>query len=157
MPWYGLFLLSLWLKTPGSPLSQSYPYQGIRVNLAGFVFLAVQKTLARAWRQPLINIAEVKQRLMGIMVHEKLSSILEDTHTHYLKVWSLWIDFTAQTTIDHNLLSLWILFGHKWWLVRHPRFAHEGPLFPSPLFSFLSLSSQVSSSPLSLYLFLIPL
>lgn len=47
-------------------------------KLVGFVFLVVQQTLARAWRQPFLNFTEVKQRLMGTVVHEKLISIPND-------------------------------------------------------------------------------
>lgn len=35
--------------------------------------------LARAWHQQFLNIAKVKQRLMGTMMYEKLNSILNDT------------------------------------------------------------------------------
>lgn len=55
-------------------------------KLMRFVFLAARQALARVWRQPYINSAEVKQKLMGIMVHEKCTSILKDYHAKFIKV-----------------------------------------------------------------------
>lgn len=39
-------------------------------------------------QQPFLNFAGVQQWLMGTMVHEKLTSILEETQAKFLKFWA---------------------------------------------------------------------
>lgn len=59
----------------------------IQRRLVGFVFLADWQTLAKAWRPPFLNFAEVQQKLMGTLVHETLTSILKDSHAKFQIVW----------------------------------------------------------------------
>lgn len=44
--------------------------------MLGFVFLTARQALAKAWKQTSIPFSEVKQRLLGTMIHEQLTSFL---------------------------------------------------------------------------------
>lgn len=46
---------------------------------------------------------------METIVHEKLTSILEDSHAKFLKVWDPWISYNTHLGIDRSLLSMWRL------------------------------------------------
>lgn len=82
--WTRVYSLIRWILNallacnPGKPcyISRSPYLTKAQRRLIGFVFLAAQQMLEKTWRQPYPNISEVKQWLMGIMVHEKLISIL---------------------------------------------------------------------------------
>lgn len=79
-------------------------------KLVGFVFLVARHTLAKPWIQKSITFSEVKQHFLGTMVHKKLTSILTDNHTKFLKVWEPWLYYIKYLNIDHSLLSLQYLF-----------------------------------------------
>lgn len=72
-------------------------------KLITFIFLATCQTIAKVWGQPSLNM-KVKQQIMGTMYHKISTSILNDTH--YLKIWTLWLEYNRNLNLDHSLLSL---------------------------------------------------
>lgn len=69
------------LATSGRPCytNQSYPYQGIGGSWWGLCSWLPGKPSLECGDSLSFIFAEVKLRLMGIIVHEKLMSIQEDT------------------------------------------------------------------------------
>lgn len=63
-------------------------------KLATYLFIAAKRTIARAWKKPSVSFAEVKNSLTTLMIHEKMSSILHDSHAKFLKVWAPWWSYT---------------------------------------------------------------
>lgn len=59
-------------------------------KLATYLFIAAKHAIARAWRKPLVVFAEVKSILTILMLHEKMTSVLHDSHAKFLKVWNPW-------------------------------------------------------------------
>lgn len=53
------------------------------------IFIDTKPTIARAWKTPTLNFEAVKNRLNDIMVKEKLTAKLINTHDTFLKVWHL--------------------------------------------------------------------
>lgn len=100
-----------WSSISAWPLISGNPYFALTnfnsfwepAKLVSFVFLAAHQMLARAWHQQFLPFKEVKQRLMGIMVHETLTSILNDID---LRVWDPWISYNAGLNQDCALLCL---------------------------------------------------
>lgn len=71
-----------------------------------FELLADRQRLVKVWKQSTINFTEVKQRMMDIMVHEKLTEILNDTLAKFLNVWTPWLDYDSHMNPDRSLPSL---------------------------------------------------
>lgn len=49
-------------------------------QLALHLFAATKVTIARAWKTPILSFEAVKRQMINIMVSEKLTAILLDTH-----------------------------------------------------------------------------
>lgn len=66
-------------------------------ELVTFLFIAAKHAIARAWKRPATLFAEVKSILTILMINEKMTSILRDTHAKVLKVWALWWSYDLST------------------------------------------------------------
>lgn len=75
-------------------------------QLALHLFTTTKLTIARAWKTPVLSFEVVKNYMDNIMVTEKLTAILSDTHDKFLQVWQPWVDYTKPTRFDITLL--WI-------------------------------------------------
>lgn len=74
--------------------------------LVSHIFSATKQTIARAWKTPLLSFEEVKNRVHGTLVNEKLTAILSDTHDKFLRVWRPWTEFFPPTHSPTRFLDL---------------------------------------------------
>lgn len=75
-------------------------------QLALHLFTATKRTIARAWKTQTLSYEAVKNRMDDIMVNEKLTAVLSDTHDKFLKVWRPWVEYTKPTRFDTTLLRI---------------------------------------------------
>lgn len=64
---------------------------------ATYLFIATKCAIARAWKKNTVLFAEVKSIPMTMVVNEKLTSILHDSHPKFLKVRAPWWSYTITT------------------------------------------------------------
>lgn len=70
------------------------------------LFTATRLTIARAWKTPVLSFEVVKNCMKDIVVNEKLTVILSDTHDKVLRVWQPWVDYIKPYRFDTTLLSI---------------------------------------------------
>lgn len=75
-------------------------------QLALHLFTATKLTIARAWKTQTRSFEAVKNRMDDIMVNEKLTAVLSDTHDKFLKVWRPWVEYTKPTRYYTTLLRI---------------------------------------------------
>lgn len=76
------------------------PIQGLvsyQQKLATCLFIAAKRAIARAWKKPSVSIAVVRSIMSNLMINEKMLSILHDSHTIFLKIWSPWWSYALPT------------------------------------------------------------
>lgn len=103
-------------------------------KLATYLFIATKRAIARAWKKPSIRFAEVKSIPTTLMIHEKVTSILQDSHSKFIKVWAPWWFYALWTlhltsmgsTGQHSVLSN----------LQEPLSSSQSCLFSPPFFNF---------------------
>lgn len=75
-------------------------------QLAAQIFTATKLTIARDWKTPNLSFEAVKNTVNDIMVNEKLTAILMDTHDKFLRIWQPWVTYNRPSRFDQTLLSL---------------------------------------------------
>lgn len=111
-------------------------------QLASHIFTATKLTRAKDWKTPVLSFEAVKNRVNDIMINEKLTAVLSDTHDKFLRTWQPWVSHVHPSRFDPVLLSLWDAS------VLQPR-GPPSPLSLSTLF-FFSLLCYTIFFPLSL-------
>ena len=75
-------------------------------QLAQHLFTATKLTIARSWKTPLLSFEAAKNRMNDILVNEKFTAIVSDSHAKFLKAWDPWISNVAPSRFQTTLLSL---------------------------------------------------
>lgn len=75
-------------------------------QLAQHLFTATKLTIARVWKTPILSFEAVKNLMNDVMVNEKLTAILSDTHDKFLRVWQPWITCSQPSQFNSTLLSI---------------------------------------------------
>ena len=75
-------------------------------QLAAHVFTATKLIIARAWKTLILSFEAVKNCINDIMVNEKLTAVLADTHDKFLRVWQPWVANNHPSRFNPTLLSL---------------------------------------------------
>ncbi|OCT76294.1 hypothetical protein XELAEV_18031493mg [Xenopus laevis] len=70
------------------------------------IMTAAKQTIAKAWKTKHISIEVTKGKIDWIMVQEKMSSIILDTHQKYLLVWTPWIEYRFGTNYPITFLII---------------------------------------------------
>lgn len=58
-------------------------------KLTTYLCIAVKRTIARAWKKPIVSFSEVTSTLTTLMIHETMKNIVHDTH----KVCATWLSY----------------------------------------------------------------
>lgn len=74
--------------------------------LIGHIFTATKLIIAKSWKSPSLSFEAVKQKIQWILINEKLTAILNDTHPRFLKIWQPWISYFQPSRFDPALLTL---------------------------------------------------
>lgn len=96
----GLFWILTLLTIHGKPSLNR------NVNRSWWNFLVARPTLAKAWKQPTTNFAEVEKIMMDIRARDKITAILNNIHTKFLKIWILWVNYNSHLILNCSLHSL---------------------------------------------------
>lgn len=75
-------------------------------QLTSHIFIATKLTIAKAWKTPALSFEAVKNCVNDIMVNEKLTAVLSDTHDKFLRVWQPWVAHNHPSRFNPALLSL---------------------------------------------------
>lgn len=95
-------------------------------KLATYLFISAKWTIAQAWKTLQVAFQGMKSRRTALMLHEQMSSIVNGSHSKFLKIWEPWISYEfpplqpvwsgliwlspAKFSSVLFLLFLWILF-----------------------------------------------
>lgn len=85
-------------------IPQDYTRAQLRLLLQ--LFTAAKQTIAKAWKTPILSIAEMKNRITQAIVHSKIEAKILDKVPQHVKIWQPWIQHFLPAGVDEHLLGL---------------------------------------------------
>lgn len=68
---------------------------------------AAKQTITKAWKTPLLNIAETKHRMNRSLLHAKMEALDKENLKGYEGLWKPWITHCLPINFDHQVLQSW--------------------------------------------------
>lgn len=95
-------------RSPKAPLFHKLPDEIPKqsIKLIKYILLAARITMARHWKQSIIPLDQVKNKLNWIMINDKLTHILSNKVKKFIKIWDPWIDYFNSIANPRTTLPL---------------------------------------------------
>lgn len=68
---------------------------------------AAKQTIAKAWKSPLLPLAETKNRMHSAMSQAKMTAIDNNRIPQFKKLWNPWIKYHLPSNFDDTVLLPW--------------------------------------------------